>query len=91
MVMTLRAAAQGGLAGRPELLQGGEQAVMVAAGAGGGERLRQQAVCVHRGLAEQPALLGHQPRGHLLGGLHARQSNNLLEYPTIHYRWEHQR
>src|SRR5262247_3417483 len=38
------AAAQCRLAGWPELFQGGEQAVVVADEAGGGERLRQQPV-----------------------------------------------
>jgi hypothetical protein len=49
------ATAQRRLAGRPELLQCGEQAVVVAAGVGGGEPFGQQPMDVHRGLADQPA------------------------------------
>jgi len=68
------AAAELRLAGRPELGQRGEQAVVVAARAGRGQPVGQQPLCVHRGLVDQPAWLGRQPGGRGVVGGHAAES-----------------
>src|SRR3546814_4715765 len=63
------------LAGGAELLQGGQQGVAVADGAGGAERLRHHAVHMGGGLGDQPAGAAGEPgRGGGFGGEIGRAS-----------------